>query len=68
MLHMAADQDLHCLLTEISMENAVKIKTSTRDPKTRNELIQMTRMDKSTVQNWVKELLKCVHFVHNSHV
>ena len=47
---MASGQGLHCLLTEISMENAVKMKTSTKTPKTRNGLIQMIRMDKSTGQ------------------
>ena len=29
--YAASDQGLHCLLTEISMENAVKMKTPTRD-------------------------------------
>ena len=41
----SSDQRLHCLLTEISMDNAVKMKIST--PKTRNGLIQMITMEQS---------------------
>ena len=42
----ASDQGLHCLHTNVSMENAVKMKTST----TRNGPILMIRMEKSTGQ------------------
>ena len=44
----ASDQDLHCFFfnSENSVENIAKMKTST--PKTRNRLIQMKGMDKST--------------------
>ena len=51
-----SDQGLHCLLTEISMENAVKMKTSQETPKTRNGLTQMIRMDTSAGQKWIKYL------------
>ena len=44
----ASDQGLHCLLTEISMENTVKNILSKLPPETRNGLVQMIRMDKST--------------------
>ena len=44
----ASDRGLHCLISEITMENAVKIKT-----KTTNGLIQMIRMDKLTSQKRV---------------
>ena len=47
---VASDQGLHCLRTEISMEIAVKMKGSTKTPKTRTGFIQMIRMDKSTGQ------------------
>ena len=50
----ASDQDLHCLLTEISMENTVKMeKNPLETHKTRNGLIRMIRMDKSTGQKSV---------------
>lgn len=40
MQQTAAYDHLCCMLTEISMKNAVKIKTSTKEPpKTRNSLI-----------------------------
>ena len=41
----ASDQDQHCLLTGISTENAAEVKkTSTKEHKTRNGLIQMSPM------------------------
>ena len=43
----APDEGLRCLLTEISVQNTVKMKTSTRTPKTRNGLVQMIKIDKS---------------------
>ena len=47
---MVSDQVPHCLLAEISMENIVKIKHPPKPPKTRNGLIQIIKMDKSTGQ------------------
>ena len=46
----ASDQGLQSLLTEISIENAVKMKQLQETLKTRKELIQMIKMDKSTAQ------------------
>ena len=43
----ASELGQHCLLTGISMQNTVKIKTSLETSHTRNELIQMIRIDKS---------------------
>ena len=51
----ASDQDLHCLLTEISVKSAVKIENPPEKPKTRNGIIQMIRMDKSTSQKRVNK-------------
>ena len=48
--YLASHQDLHCLLTEISMENSVKMKNLPETLKTKNGLIQMIRMNKSTSQ------------------
>ena len=45
--HVAPDQDLHCLLSGISMQNTVEVKLFTRISKTTDRLIQMKRMDKS---------------------
>ena len=42
------DQDQHCLLTGISKQNTIEMKTFTRIPKTRNKLVQIIRMDQST--------------------
>ena len=50
----ASEQDQHCLLTVISMQNTVKIKAGI--PKTRNGHIQMIRTDKSTSQKWIKAM------------
>ena len=58
----ASDQGLHYLLTEISKENPVKNVPET--PKTRNGLIQVIRMDKSTGQNRVKVIYPLV--LHNT--
>ena len=50
-LTAAAEQSLHCLLTEISMENAVKNKRHPPEtPNSRNKLVQMIKLDKSTGQ------------------
>ena len=48
--NVTSDQSLQRLLSEISMENAVKLNTFFRNPKTRSGLIQIIRMDKSTGQ------------------
>ena len=45
-----SDQGLHCFLTTISIESAVKIKHLLENNKTWNELIQMITMDKFTVK------------------
>ena len=50
----ASDQYLHCLLTEISMEMQQKSKQPSETSKTRNGIIQMMRMDKSSGQKRVK--------------
>ena len=60
--NLVFDQNLHCLLTEISMENAVKMKTPTRNPITRNRLILMIRMDKSTDHKGLSTLCCSVQF------
>ena len=51
LLNAVSDQDLNCLLTEIFMENGVKINT----PKTRNGFIQMIGMDKSNGKKLVNK-------------
>ena len=54
--NVASELGLHCLITEISTENAGKIKKQPPEtPKTRNGLIQMIRMDKSICQKWLKK-------------
>ena len=40
----ASDQDLHCLLTGISMQNTIQMNTSPRTPKIKNVLIKMVRI------------------------
>ena len=53
-LHNAASgQGLHNLLSEISMENAKKWKHPPETPKTKNGLIRIIKMDKSTGQKRV---------------
>ena len=42
------------LLTGISLQNTIKLKTTNRNPKTRNGLIKMVRTDKLTGQKWEK--------------
>ena len=51
-----SDQGRHCMLIEISMENAVKMKTTYhKNPKNRNGLIQVVRMGKTTGQKKKKK-------------
>ena len=53
----AADQGFQCLLRGISIRNRIKKKkknTTPDTPKTGNGLVQLTRMDGSTMQIWVK--------------
>ena len=46
-------ESLHCLLTEVSMQNTVKVKYSPETSKSTNRLSQMIRMNKSTCQKRV---------------
>ena len=49
--------------TETSMENAMKQEHPTKNPRTRNGLLLMIMMDKSTVQKGVKACLPLVLMV-----
>ena len=51
----ASDQSLYCLLTRISVENKLKMKTKTATdtPLIKNGIVRLIRMDKSTKQIWV---------------
>ena len=49
----ASEPGLHRLLTGLCMQNTIKRKQPARTPKTRNEHIQIIRMDKSTGRKWV---------------
>ena len=42
----ASDQVLHCLLTEVSFKNGIKMKNTTNNPKIGNRLVQLIRMGK----------------------
>ena len=53
----AFNLDIHCLLMRISMQNTVKVKMLTRNPKTRNGLVQMIKTDKSTSQKGLRSVL-----------
>ena len=53
----ASDQGLHCLLTDISMQNTITMKTSARIPSTCNGLIQMLKTDKFTDQRRINQPL-----------
>ena len=48
--NVASDQDLPCLLVGSPMQNIVKIKNPPETPQTRNGLVQIIRMNKSTGQ------------------
>ena len=48
--NVASDQGLHNLLTGISVQNRIKMKTSSRNPKARNGFVPTIRMDKFTYQ------------------
>ena len=45
--NVASHRGLHCLLTQISMENAVNMKIQQKPLETRNGRVQIIRMDKS---------------------
>ena len=49
-----SDQGSDCFLTRISMQNTVKVKTFARNPKTRNGLIHVIKIGKSSAQKEVK--------------
>ena len=49
-----ADQGSDCFLTSISMQNTFKVTTFARNPKTRNGLIHVIKIDKSSAQKEVK--------------
>ena len=53
----AYDQGQHCLLPVTAVENAIKLKMSTRTSKAKNELIQIFGLDNSTGQTRVKNCL-----------
>ena len=44
---VVSDQDQHCLLTGISMENTIKMKAFTRNPQKKKWTDSHIRMDKS---------------------
>ena len=58
---MLSDQDLHCILQGIAVQNIVKLKKRLPEtPKTRNGLIQMVRMGKSAGQKGLRCLDSCL--------
>ena len=63
MPNVMSDQGLQCLLTEISMENAVKMRKSSENPKTSNGLLQMIRMNEYPGQKRVKTEFECKGYI-----
>ena len=58
----ASELGQHCLLAGFSMDSPIKVKTSTRAPKSKNGLIQIIiRLDKSTGDKRVTIKILSIH-------
>ena len=51
----ASNQDLHCLLTGMSIQNNIKMKSTSDTPPFEDGFVQLIRMDKSIRQIRVKD-------------